>query len=270
MRRHRLYNEPTAVNLLSRHTEYAALGDAYAMQLTIRNLAKAMQVDEQMIYHWISDQNMPAKQAGGQYYFNVSEVLEWATVRKMAIPSTFFQLGNGNGNGNGAGAGDLERALRAGGIHYGIAGTDKESVLRAMVEVMPFPENLDRGFMLEVLLNREALGSTGIGEGMAIPHPRYPMVLPIAEPFITLCFLAQPIPYSAKNTQLVHTLFALVCPTVHLHLGLVAQLATALRDSPFHRAVVERAPVEQILQAAREFRARVVEGKAQEAAEAAR
>ena len=218
------------------------------MQLMIRDLAKALQVNENQVYRWISEQQLPAEIINGQYFLNKTQVLEWATMRKIKIPSSFFQTGNGNGSAT------LEQALRAGGIYYNLAGTDKESALRSVVKVMPIPQEQDRDFILAVLLSRESLGSTGVGEGLAIPHPRYPMVLPVPHPFITLCFLAQPIPYSAADTQPVHTLFALVCPTVRMHLGLVAQVATALGDPEFRQTILNRTPAEQILQAASRFR----------------
>src|SRR5205823_1172974 len=115
------------------------------------------------------------------------ELLEWATVRKIEIRPHFFQAQAG------AAQAGLEPALRAGGIHYHVQGADKEAVLRAIVECMPLPPSMDRDFLLQVLLNREALGSTGIGDGLAIPHPRYPVVLAVPRPFITLCFLDKPI-----------------------------------------------------------------------------
>jgi nitrogen PTS system EIIA component len=218
------------------------------MQLMLRDLAKALQVNENQVYRWIGEQQLPAEIINGQYYFNKTQVLEWATMRKIKIPPGFFQTANGNCSDT------LEQALRAGGIHYNLAGTDKESALRSVVAAMPIPHEQDRDFILQVLLSRESLGSTGVGEGLAIPHPRYPMVLPVPHPFITLCFLGQPIPYSAADAQLVHTLFALVCPTMRMHLGLVAQVASALSDPEFRKTILDRAPAEQILQAASRFR----------------
>jgi PTS system nitrogen regulatory IIA component len=211
------------------------------MQMTIREVAKALQVQDNIIYRWISDQQLPAELVNGQYYFNRSQVLEWATVRKLPFSPNFFQSGQDNG---------IAHALEIGGIHYEVPGTDKEAVLRAVVERMPFPQELDRDYLLQVFLSREALGSTGVGDGLAIPHPRYPMVLPVPHPFITLCFLQKPIPYSGPNAQPVHTLFALVSPTVPAHLGTLAELASALVNPEFRQAILNRNPAEQILEVA--------------------
>src|SRR5262249_20657782 len=88
-------------------------------------------------------------------------------------------------------------------------------------------------------------------EGLALPHPRYPVVLPVAQPFVTLAFLARPVPYDPAGRQPVHTLFALVSPTVRTHLALLARLASALRDPTFRDAVRQQRPADEILEQAR-------------------
>ncbi len=215
------------------------------MQLTVRDVAKALSVGEHVVHRWISEQQLPAELVNDEPRFNRAELLEWATVRKIAIRPHFFDA---------APAGEqpsLEQALALGGVHDHLPGQDKDAVFRAMVERMPLPAHLDRGFLLQVFLSREALGSTGIGDGLAIPHPRYPLVLPVPRPFITLCFMEHAIAYAPPPAPPVHTLFALVCPTVRQHMGLLARLATALHHDAFRDAIRRRAPAEEILRLAR-------------------
>ena len=50
-------------------------------------------------------------------------------------------------------------------------------MLRAVVARMPLADEGDRELLLDVLLAREAMGSTGVGDGIAIPHVRNPVVL---------------------------------------------------------------------------------------------
>jgi nitrogen PTS system EIIA component len=217
------------------------------MHLTVRQVAKYLKASEPEIYRWVSDKGLPAENIDGQYRFNRAEVLEWATLRKLEIDPEFLQLRNGH---------DVPRmadALTRGGIYYRLPGATKESVFQHMIERMPLPAEVDRGFLLQVFLSRESTGSTGIGEGIALPHPRYPMVLPVPEPFITLCFLENPVVYSHAADQKVHTLFALVCPTVRHHLGLLARLSFALRDSEFREAVRRQDPPDILLRHARSF-----------------
>lgn len=222
-------------------------------QLSVREVAKMLKVPESVVNGWVGASGLPAERVNGQYRFNRSELLEWATVHKQDLPPEIFHADQGNGHVS------LEQALRLGGIVHHVTGTDKESVLRAVVAAMPLPPDYDRDFLLQVFLSREGIGTTDMGNGMAIPHPRYPVVLPVQHAFITLCFLEQPIAFSASakapSTEGVHTLFALVSPTVRGHLSLLARLASALRDGAFREVLGRRAAAEEILSEARRLEA---------------
>ena len=141
----------------------------------------------------------------------------------------------------------LCEALTAGGIAYRVGGQDKESVLRSVVEAMPLPEEVDRELLLQVLLAREALGSTGIGDGIAIPHVRNPIVLHVLRPTITLCFLENPMDFGALDGKPVRCLFTMVSPTVRAHLHLLSKLAFVLRDPGFKAVLMRQGLREEIL-----------------------
>lgn len=49
-------------------------------------------------------------------------------------------------------------------------------MLQLMVEVMPLPREVDRAYLLQVFLAQESLASMEIGDAIAIPHPRAPIV----------------------------------------------------------------------------------------------
>lgn len=233
------------------------------MQLSVRELARLWAVSESTVEDWVERHGLPAERINSQYRFNRAEVLEWATLRKMEVPAAFLHEGQGNGGSPLA----LDKALQAGGVFHEVAGGDKPSALRAVVERMPLPDGLDRGFLLQVLLGRESLGSTAMGEGIALPHPRYPVVLPVQRPFITLNFLARPVAYGAADRQPVHTLFALISPTVKVHLGLLARLSGALSDAGFRDAVRRRADADEILLHARRLEATLAQRGSEPAAE---
>jgi PTS system nitrogen regulatory IIA component len=219
----------------------------FAVELTVRDVARALKVNENEVYRLMSRESLPAERVHGVYRFHRVQLLEWATLQKREVSPDLFRMGNGNGGGR---ACDLHEALRTGGIFHKVKGADRESVLRAVVQAMPLPASIDRAFLLDVLLSREAVGSTGIGEGIALPHPNYPVVLPLERPFVTLCFLDQPIPYSSTDRQPVQTLFASVCPTARSHLDLLARLACALNDAAFRDLIRRQGAAADILQQA--------------------
>ncbi|MBI3464618.1 MAG: PTS sugar transporter subunit IIA [Planctomycetes bacterium] len=220
------------------------------MQLSVRELATALKVSERAIYQWIKQGSLRAHQVNGQHRFNRSELVEWATAQRRDLPPELLH----NGDDDGLVAG-IPEAIEAGGIFRNISGDDKEAVLRAMVNTIRLPDGTDRELLFRVLLAREALGSTGIGDGLAIPHPRNPIVLNVERPMVAVCLLAKPAEFGSLDGQPVHTLFSLISPTVRDHLHLLSRLAYALKDSAFNAAIVHRKADKDILKAARRMEA---------------
>jgi PTS system nitrogen regulatory IIA component len=109
---------------------------------------------------------------------------------------------------------------------------------------------VDRELLFDVLLAREALQSTGVGDGIAIPHVRNPVVLHVPKAMVSLCLLATPIEFGAMDGKPVHALFSLISPTVRTHLHLLSRLAFTLRDAGFKAAVTRRASTDEILKEA--------------------
>jgi PTS system nitrogen regulatory IIA component len=217
------------------------------MLLTVRDAAKLLGTPEKKIYRWVDDGEIPFHRVNDQIRFHRAELLEWATARKLPVSVEIF-----HDEDQDAGAlPSLSRALAAGGVHHDVAGSDGPSAMRAVVEHMPLPEDVDREFLLDVLLAREALGSTGIGDGIAIPHVRNPVVLNGAPSSITLCFLAKPIEFHAVDGKPVDTIFSIVSPTIKGHLQLLAKLSRALLDDDFRAMITRRGQTEEILAEAR-------------------
>ena len=216
------------------------------MQLGVRDVSKLLNVSEKTIYRWVGQGILPAYRVNEQYRFNRAELLEWATSRKMNVSAAVFDEPESNSTP----IPGLVEALQAGGIFYRLSGVDKEAALRAVVEHMRLPEEVDREFLLRVLLARETLQSTGIGDGIAIPHVRNPIVLHVPRPMIALCFLERPIDFGALDGKPVHVMFSLVSPTVRAHLRLLSRLSFALHDPAFKKAVTGQASREEILREA--------------------
>jgi PTS system nitrogen regulatory IIA component len=217
------------------------------MQLDVKDAAAIFDVSEKTIYRWIKQRNLPAYRVNEQYRFNRAELLEWATGRKVNVSAEILHE---NGTEE-APPPLLYDALKNGGICYRVEGADKGSVLRGVVDLMRLPQEVDRDFLYQVLLARESLGSTAIGDGIAIPHVRNPIVLHILEPTITLSFLEHPIDFGALDGLPVSVLFTLVSPTVRAHLHLLSRLAFALRDPGFKAVITQRGSREEIFREVR-------------------
>ena len=119
--------------------------------------------------------------------------------------------------------------------------------LAAVARLPEIPASVNRGLLYELLLAREALASTSIGDGIAIPHPRDPVVVHVDHPLVLLCFLRQPVDFRAMDGQPVRILFLLLTPSIRDHLRMLARLAAALHDDTLKLLLRETAPREAIL-----------------------
>jgi PTS system nitrogen regulatory IIA component len=218
------------------------------MKLSVRDAAKLLHTSESTIHRWIREKSIPFHRVNDTFRFHSAELLEWATSRGIRVASEQFRLEDDER----APVPRFADALATGGVHYGVPGADRASVLRAVVERMPIDE-ADRGLICDFLLAREALGSTGVGEGIAIPHVRNPIVLNVDRPSITLCFLANPVDFDAIDGKPVDTIFSVVSSTIRGHLFLLSRIAAALHSSPFKKAVLKRATKDEILAQARQL-----------------
>lgn len=215
------------------------------MQLTVREAAKFLDVSEKTLYRWANDGQIPLYRVNGQVRFSRAELVEWATARKMKISTEAFRKDDTSA------VPTVSDALQAGGVVHKLGGADKPSVLKGLVDGLKLPERVDRAMLYEILVARESAGTTALGGGIAIPHVRHPMVLPVGAPAITLFFLEKPVDFGAPDGQPVHALFWLVSPTPASHLQIVSRLASLLRDPGFQAVVARQGTAEEILQEAR-------------------
>jgi len=217
------------------------------MRLSVRDAANILNVSTKNIYEWIRQEAIPFHRINEEYRFNRVELLEWAASKHIQVsPEVFLESEFDEVEQLPC----LVESLRAGGIFYKVGGNDKAAVLRAVIDLLEFPEEdeVDRNFLYQVLLAREALGSTCVGHGVAIPHVRNPVVLQVARPSIWLCFLEHPIDFGAPDGQPVNILFTLISPTVRAHLHLLSRLSFALQDKAFGEALKRQAPPGELME----------------------
>lgn len=218
------------------------------MRLTVRDVAGLLNVSEKSIYRWISAKEIPFYRVKEQYRFSKAEVIEWATRARLEIPAEVLSEKPEDSAHPLKG---LAESLEAGGIFYRVGGKDKNSVLKFVVDLLKLPDEVDRAFLHKILLAREALGSTGLGDGIAVPHVRNPIVLSVDKPSVTLCFLENKIEFGAMDGKPVNMLFTIISPTVKGHLHLLSRLAFALKDKNFKTAVVREASRDDIIREAK-------------------
>jgi PTS system nitrogen regulatory IIA component len=213
------------------------------MQLTLREAASYLSVSEATVRRWITTRGLPAHRTNERIYCNPIELWEWALEIGVPVSRSLFERARKES----AEVPPLSTLLKAGGVHRDVAGRSKEEVLREIVRVLPLPEDVDRDFLATVLEAREAMGSTGVGGGIAIPHVRNPILLRVQRPIVSLCLLRDPVEFDAIDGLPVHALFVVVSPDIPKHLRILAQLGFALRDERLRRLLRDGASADELL-----------------------
>ena len=119
------------------------------------------------------------------------------------------------------------------------AGLDsKPAILAALADRFARVYALDRAAVLDGLEEREALGSTGFGRGVALPHAR---IDGLSRPVAALLKLDQAVDFAAADRMPVDLVIGLLSPVnagaTHLHA--LAALSRMVRDEDMHRALSE-------------------------------
>jgi PTS system nitrogen regulatory IIA component len=121
-----------------------------------------------------------------------------------------------------------------------LAGQTKNDVLKELAVALKDAGQIkDVDAAVEVMLERERLGSTGIGDGIAIPHGKLKGLKTI------LCAFGRSlkgVPFDSVDRKPVHIFFLLLAPedSAGLHLKMLSRISRVLRDPAFRRKLLEQ------------------------------
>ena len=118
---------------------------------------------------------------------------------------------------------------------------------RALItEIANVLTSIDLDRVMEVVMAREHLGSTGIGHGVAIPHGRMP---DLQSPMIAIGRHIQGVDFDSIDGEPVHIVVLLLVPDSddRQHLELLAQLARTLQQSSMREAILHATDAQAIV-----------------------
>ncbi|GGE04020.1 PTS lactose transporter subunit IIC [Tsuneonella deserti] len=122
---------------------------------------------------------------------------------------------------------------------------DKAAVLEQLAARFAQVYQLDQSVVLEGMQEREALGSTGFGRSVALPHAR---IDGLARPVAAVMKLTSPVDFAAADGLPVDMVIGLLSPVnagaTHLHA--LAALSRLVRDEDMHRAMSEAGDPEML------------------------
>ena len=127
----------------------------------------------------------------------------------------------------------ISEILDKGAVSLELKASTKDDALKELVKILGTSEAItDQKSIVKALVERENLGSTGIGQGIAIPHAKTDKVKRLVA---VLGISKSGVNFDALDGESVHIFFLLVAPkdTAGPHLKALAQISRLLRDSYF-------------------------------------
>ncbi len=191
------------------------------MAIDIKTAAYMLKTSEEMLLRWVRQGAIPVIESSTEVFFRENELLKWAEKRHMPIRRQDTAV-------NEESELSLVSAVMKGGVHLHVPGTSVSEVLLAAVERIETPLPIDKADLHQRLIAREASASTGIGGGIAIPHPGRPVTGVPESGVAAFCFLETPVDFRAVDQQPVFVLALLISPSAKRHLTLLSKLAFCL------------------------------------------
>jgi nitrogen PTS system EIIA component len=141
----------------------------------------------------------------------------------------------------------LAELIGRGGVYYNISGSNPVEALKESVKAVSLPKGLDRDDLLVAILEREALMPTALGNGVAIPHPRSPMLTEKSQQRVAALFLKTPLAYSALDRKPVSTLFLILSADAKTHLAILASISYLCQKQDFLELLAARPSTEEMV-----------------------
>ncbi|TWI00328.1 PTS system nitrogen regulatory IIA component [Luteimonas cucumeris] len=140
----------------------------------------------------------------------------------------------------------LNQLLSAGRILPAVEAGDRAAVIEVAARLLSGDDPAQATAIADGLRQRERLGSTAIGHGIAIPHGRSAV---LGEPRGAFLRLVEPIDFGASDGQAVDLVFALIVPEhfTQQHLQLLSELAERFADADFRSALREADDAQALL-----------------------
>ncbi len=140
----------------------------------------------------------------------------------------------------------LSEIIKKNNIISELKAKDKKNVLNELAEVVSQNEpSIDKSLLVKVLLEREQLGSTGIGDGVAIPHGKLPGV---KKPMVSFGRSVKGLDFDSMDGRPAYLFFLLLAPenSSGVHLQVLTRIARILKSSAFRKELMKAGTEEEL------------------------
>ena len=215
------------------------------MNLSVRDVAKHLNVSEKTIYRMIKDEMIPCFRVGGQWRFDRREINSWIEDTRQF----FYGAATGKTPMADEESISVTEFLRRGGVYYAVPGDSKETSILSCLELIKtaIPQ-VDTERFFDAIMDREKLCPTSVGHGIAFPHLRLFREFTAPDSSIALCFLEKPISFGALDNEDVDTLFFIFPKSERRFLRIQAKLLRLLKDEEVLSTVKKVPPADLLFE----------------------
>jgi len=132
---------------------------------------------------------------------------------------------------------DIAKLIHRGGVLRDVDGQTPQEIYKKVCSMIDLPDGMTADQVYNALCAREEVLSTAVGNGIALPHARTPIMKEESEQRIIVVYLKNPIDMKAPDERPVTVLFVLLTHNSQVHLKVLSALAGLFRDSDFRKAL---------------------------------
>ena len=143
----------------------------------------------------------------------------------------------------------IVKLIRNGGVIKNVGGSTVSEIYENVCSTIELPDGYDNAVILSELLEREKVLSTAVGNGVAIPHPRRPLMKTEADQRMYVCYLRTPLDMQAPDSRKVHALFILLTSNTQFHIKALSELARLLRSPEFKKVLESHPDADELIAA---------------------
>ena len=136
--------------------------------------------------------------------------------------------------------------LEKGDVFSDVRGCTAAEIYDFVCSSAKLPEGLDAQVLKNELVQREHVLSTAVGNGIAIPHPRRPLLKNTDDARIIVCFPKVPVEMESPDGLSVYAMFILLSDSTQSHIHTLSALAKLFRDVSF-RKILSSKPSKKVL-----------------------
>ena len=144
---------------------------------------------------------------------------------------------------------NIEELIEKGSVLIDIEGSSTKEVYKNVVDKIEYPKGLTPENLYTELCQREDLMSTAVGNGISLPHSRYPILKNSEDQRIVVCYLKKSLDMNAPDGRLVSIMFILLTSSPQFHLKVLSQLAFLFQNKEFRKTLENKPQKAELLEA---------------------